>query len=171
MARSVNVYTETKTLTDRESGEVIKHESNVVNLRPEIKEPPYVKMYINDLCTLINVPEAQKSLLLTMLKKLDYEGYITLSTRFRKLMCEELGIKDQTLRNRIGLLLKTNLLIRVSTNEFMANPDYFAVGKWEDICANKLNFEMVVKYNSNGKRTIKTVVTEQQQELPLENNS
>jgi len=44
-----------------------------------------------------------------MLKKLDYEGYITLSTRFRKLMCEELGIKDQTLRNRIGLLLKTKI--------------------------------------------------------------
>jgi hypothetical protein len=171
MARSVNIYTETNTLKDSETGEVVSHQSNVVNLKPRLIEPPFVKMYVNDICNLVQIKsDAQKSLLLALLRKLDYDGYITISRRFKDQMCKEFDIKDQTLKNRIGLLLKTDVLKRTGTSEFMVNPDYFAMGSWEDICANKLNFEMVVKYNTNGKRTIKTAVIEDefQQQLPLE---
>lgn len=148
-----------------QTGEIVETSSTNVFRLPS--EPPYVKMYLDDLCVLISVPDSQKTLLLHLLRRLDYEGYITLSPRARKDISKTLGIADQTFRNRLNELCKSGLIKRVSTNEYMANPAYFARGEWKSICQRRQAFELKITYSEKG-RDIRTDKVAQQEELPLE---
>lgn len=157
--RVVNLKTERT--VDFTTGEVrAETTSNVVTLRTE---PPYIKMYIDDLCDLINVPAAQRDLLGLLLQKLDYDGYITLSPRYRQNICEKLKIKDQTFRNRLNLLCKSQILRRVSTNEYEANPRYFARGEWRQIAERRESFEMKIRYSAKGREIVTERVSEEEQ--------
>lgn len=152
------VYSSNTTTVDHETGEVMKEvTSNVIQLPVE---PPYVKMYINDLCSLIGLHEAQKSLLMLLLRKLDYEGYIVVTGRFKALVCAELNIQDGTFRNRLSALVKSGLLAYSSRTEYRVNPNFFARGNWKDIIEQRKNFEMVVSYGPKG-RKIETRLTKE----------
>lgn len=151
-------------VVDLHTGEVV--ETSQTNVFTLPSEPPYVKMYLDDICMLINVPDAQKALLLSLLRRLDYEGFITLSARSRKDIAKTLGIADQTFRNRLNELCKTGLIRRESTNEYSVNPKYFARGEWRNICAQREAFQLKITYSEKG-RTISTAKVETQEELPL----
>lgn len=156
-------------VVDMQTGEVLSEISSNIYRIPS--EPPYVKMYLDDLCVFISVPDAHKTMLLSLLRRLDYEGYILLSPRARKDMAKSLGIADQTFRNRLNELCKKGLLTRISTNEYQVNPMYFGKGEWRQICAQRSAFQMRVTYSEKG-RVIETSKIEQpetqpQQELPL----
>lgn len=139
---------------DHATGEIKDESTTNVYRLPQ--EPPYIKMYIDDLCHLMQIPHALKQTLQMLLKKLDYEGFITLSPRFRKQTAERLGIADQTFRNRLSALCKTGVMRSIATNEYEVNPHYFARGDWRAICERRDGFKMIVKYTSKGKREITT---------------
>ena len=62
---------------------------------------------------------------------------------------------SQTSVNRIDNLLKNNILIRVDRGLYMADPDLFGRGKWEDI--KEIRTEII--YNGQtGKKEIKSQV-------------
>ena len=146
-------YQKTKSEINNETGEVNKEtETNVIRLP---QEPPFVKMYINDLCSIKGVSNADQDLLRHLLARLDYEGYITLNTRIRDRLCELLDIKPKTLRNRLTVLVKSELIAPVCRNEYRVNPDYFAKGDWKSICEQKQSYKMLVTYTNKG-RDIKT---------------
>lgn len=149
----------TTTHTDRETGEITSETKDNVYRLPQ--EPPYIKMYIDDLCHLKQIPTAEKNCLELLLKKLDYEGFITLSPRYRKQVCEKLGIKDQTFRNRLGVLCKTGVLRRQATNEYEVNPNYFARGEWRHISERRESFKMTITYSAKKGREIVTDADEQ----------
>lgn len=146
------VNTTTERTINKSTGEVLSETtSNVVRLP---QEPPYIKMYLDDLCELIKVPGPQRQLLEMMLQKLDYEGFITLSPRYRKKICERLKIKDQTFRNYLGGLCKSQILKRQATNEYEVNPRYFARGEWRQIAERREQFEMRVVYGPEGRQIV-----------------
>jgi len=125
-------------------------------------------MYINDLCDLKGVPSALKSTLIELLRKLDYEGFITLSPRSRKAICDRLDIKDQTFRNQLTRLCKANILLREGTNEYAANPSYFARGEWKTIIEQRKAFELKIRYSAEKGREFTTESSkDNQQELAL----
>lgn len=156
---------EVKSVTDLKTGEVVQEVRNNVFHIPA--EPPYVKMYLDDICGLINVPDSHKALLLTLLRRLDYEGFITLSPRSRKEIAKGLGIADQTFRNRLNELCKCGLIRRESTNEYLVNPKYFARGEWKKICTQREAFKLTITYSEKGGRSIETEKVAEQAELPL----
>lgn len=137
---------------DMQTGEVVSLHRTEQSRIPS--EPPYIKMYIDDLCDLMHIPAAQKQTLELLLKKLDYEGFITLSPRYRKQICETLKIKDQTFRNRLTALCKSGVIRRHSTNEYEVNPQYFARGAWKDVYERRQSFQMTVKYSSKGREIV-----------------
>lgn len=141
---------------DRDTGEIQKEtEERSVRFSAE---PPYIKMYIDDLCAVVNAPNSLKDILLMILRKLDYDGYITLSTRYRKQICAELNIKDGTLRNRLSALVKRGFVYSEGGNEYLANPNLFARGDWKSIVEQRSDFEMKIRYTSNGEKIISTGV-------------
>ena len=148
------IYQEFEREIDGKTGEVLRENSKEVLRHPA--EPPYVKLYIDDLCLLAEVPEALKKTLMLLLRKLDYDGYITLSQRYRELVCEKLNISSKTLRNRLTQLVSKKLLLKDGINEYQANPFYFARGNWRSIIEQRQAFQMKITYTERGKK-IETV--------------
>lgn len=152
MSERAMVATSVNREIDFETGEV-KSEVLTHNFKAKA-EPAYVKMYIEDLCSIKGVADADQSLLRQLLAKLDYEGYVTLSPRSREVICKTLEISQKTLRNRLARLSKSGLIKSTSTNEYMVNPNYFARGQWKDVCEQRKKFELIVKYSEDKGREI-----------------
>lgn len=152
-----NIYSqETTRITDGETGE-IKQTETVQKSYIE-NEPPFVKIYLDDICQLNRVPKSSQDVLHHLIKKLDYEGYITISKRYREQICAALNIKNQTLSNKIQNLCKSGLITCVSRNEYEANPHFFGRGPWVDIYnkRRKGDFSITIKYTNEGKREFST---------------
>jgi len=145
-------FQETTRAIDKETGEITQESTTSVVRLPA--EPPYVKLYLDDLCALVNVQDGQKRLLLALLRRLDYDGYIALTPRFRKELCEKLDIKDQTLRNQLTGLVKSDLLRKAGTNEYIANPNFFARGEWKNIVEQRAAFQMRITYTEAGRKIV-----------------
>jgi hypothetical protein len=159
------VRLERTTEIDYETGE-IKRETSTSSQNYG-KEPPYIKLYIDDLTSILKVPNAQRNVLDLMLRKLDYEGYIALSTRYKKEMAKTLSISDQSLRNNISKLVKTGIIKSSSYGEYLVNPHLFARGEWKNIVEQRKQFTMTITYNEKGKRVIKTKKEEEQLEIEI----
>lgn len=157
--QSYDVYQETVHTADLETGEL---QSTQTTTKRKIEaEPPFVKLYLDDVCALNQVPKSQKDVLYYLIKKLDYDGYITISTRYRKLMADELGIKPQSITNKIQELAKAGLISVTGKNEYKANPYFFGRGAWVDILNERQNgsFSVTIKYK-DGKREVSTKTEE-----------
>lgn len=131
------------------NGEI--QETSITNVLQFPQEPPYVKLYIDDICAMNDVPDAARKLLNLLLKRLGYDGYITLSARSRKEMAAQLGWTDPTFRNQLSKLCKSGLITGHGQNEYMANPNYFGRGEWKAIIAQRKAFELTITYNAAGK--------------------
>lgn len=158
------VFESQTNVVDIGTGEIV--ETSTTNIFRLPSEPPFVKMYLDDLCVIVNAPDSLKTLLLHMLRRLDYDGYITLSPRSRKDIGKSLGIADQTFRNRLNDLCKKDLIRRVSTNEYQVNPNYFAKGEWKSVCEQRKAFQMRITYGPQG-RAIATETVPEQEELDV----
>jgi len=148
------VYMETQRNINYESGHILSETTTQTSREPQ--EPPFVKMYIGSVCMLRGVPKGAQDTLLAILRKLDYEGYITLSTRYRQKCCEELGIKEQTFKNNLAKLCKKGIIRNVGRNEYLADPNLFARGHWKDIVKQKAAFTMTVSFKDGQEPEIKT---------------
>lgn len=157
--KSYTLYQETTHVTDSETGEV--KSSQTTTKRKIEAEPPFVKLYIDDVCALNHIPKSQKDVFHYLIKKLDYDGYITISTRYRTLMAKELGVKTQSIANKIQELAKSGLISVEGKNEYKVNPYFFGRGAWVDILNERQNgsFSMTIKYKA-GKREISTKTEE-----------
>lgn len=165
MATKKVIQSTTSQVVHFQTGEVI--ESTTQNVFQLPSEPPYVKLYLDDLCVLVNVADSLKSFLLLLLRRLDFEGFILLSPRSRKEIAANLGIADQTFRNRLNELCKKEVICRMSTNEYQANPLYFGRGEWRKICMQRQAFQLRVTYSAERGRQVETSAVSVQEELPL----
>lgn len=166
MARSSAkvVQLSTRETMDHDTGVLVRSEHEQVLRFPP--EPEFIKLYLADLSALLDVPPGPQGVLMALVKKLDYEGVITLSPASRERIANLLGIKIHTLANYITLLCEKQILRRTGRGEYEMNPHLMARGSWADILKRRASFELVVTYRSDGTRTIRGEV-EPQGELPL----
>ena len=136
------------------TGEIIEESSFSMVKFPQ--EPEYVKMYIKDLCAITSVNDSDQALLRHLLLRLDYEGFVLLSTRIRNSMARSLSITNKTLRNRLNNLVKADLIKPIARNEYRVNPNYFARGNWKSVCEQRLAYSMTISYSEEEGRSITT---------------
>lgn len=121
-------------------------------------EPPYIKLYLNDLMFVSDMPKHYTNLVFSLLKRVSYAGdedgmCVTLVPRTKKAICQELGwAKTSSLDNALQRLLKGKILFRVDRGIYRLNPYLFGKGDWQDIA----RIRMEVFYDINGK-TFKTI--------------
>jgi len=151
------VRIESFTDIDHQTGEVMRESK--VHSTNFVAEPPYIKMYLDDLTQIMEIPSGPRAVLDLMLQKLDYEGYITLSTRYRRQIAETLGIKDQSLRNHILALTKSKIISNSGRGEYLVNPFLFARGDWKRVCEMRHEFTLKITYSEHG-RVMETEVHE-----------
>jgi hypothetical protein len=97
-------------------------------------EPPYIKLYIENIVLLKHLPRVSSNVLLELIRFVDYDGEINLNPNVRKKINLNLGFKNKkSLSNSITKLVKKDIIFRIGTGSYILNPNLFAKGYWSDI--------------------------------------
>lgn len=147
----LNVITE----VDCNSGELIRV-TKAESGRFE-SEPPFIKLYLNDLTVLHNLPAVAAKVLFEFAKTMNYNGEIILNDFVKSRMAEDLGFKNtQSISNYISKFIAKKILKRIGAGAYLLNPYLFAKGSWTDISKIRAdNLELQIRYTTDGKRVIK----------------
>lgn len=149
--KTVRYEHSTQTL-DKETGEIISEtKEKVVKLH---KEPPYVKMYLDDLAAILKLSSGCKGLLYGLMRQMNYEGIITITKSTRERLAENIGVKETAVKNQITILCKKGIIKRIGTGEYEANPYLFAKGEWTDIRKRREAFKLEIRYTEEGERQL-----------------
>lgn len=152
VASKRKVYTSVTEVVDMNTGKTVKEvTTNVVAL---MQEPAFVKIYLNDLSKLLDLPDYCKNVVYALLQIMSFDGTIRLTLGTKIKICEKIGIKEKSFRNYLTAIVKNGILLRVSTCEYEMNPCLFAKGHWSEIHKRREDFELKVRYKSNGSKTI-----------------
>jgi len=122
---------------DRNTGEVDEYESEHTMVRP--KEPPYIKIYLQYVMFLADLPKGLTPTMHELLKRMtfadDEEGgqIIYVNAHMKEKIAKRLGITTKVLTNNISKLHKQGVLIRLGGGTYQANPYLFGRGDWKDI--------------------------------------
>ena len=162
---------EEKTVVDYATGEIKQQETIRTGSVPS--EPPFIKMYIDDLADLTHIQKGPRGLLYELAKRVDYDGYISLNKIIRKKIADALKLESGTFSNYLMILKKKHLLHEECRNVFTLNPYFFAKGEWKDIYHSRKTFDdliMSIKYKSDGSKEITTELVQKKVQLELIQN-
>lgn len=147
------VYSETKTHIDIQTGQVVSEEkTNVVRLP---QEPEFIKLYLADINKIFDLPKGCSPVLYEILKKMNYEGQIILNKFVKEECAKAAKIALSSFNNCLTDLVKKDILKRLGTGTYMANPHLFGKGSWVEISKQR-EFYLTVKYSSKGKEIVQT---------------
>ena len=149
----------TQTVTS--DGEILEH-STTKTFQFE-KEPEYIKMYISDVARLKNVPNGMSPILLELISQMGYNNIIPAYKPIKLITCNRLGISLDYLNKAITEFYKKGLFIRVARGVYMADPELFARGKWEDIKQLRLVVDYDVDKKGNTVKKLKSNLSEEVQ--------
>ena len=147
--------TERTVVVDGQTGEFLQNVEHSQTATKTIRsaEPPYVKLYLEDILYLKSMPKTYSSLTYELIKRASYaneeEGLCVSLTPFVKgKICEVCGWDElRTLNNALSKLVKGDILKRLGTGTYQLNPWLFGKGEWKDI----ENIRMTWDYSLKGK--------------------
>ena len=144
-------FQETTQVVDENGMVKQKQQTNVVQFP---NEPPFIKLYIEDLTAILKLPNGTKDLLYSLLMKMDYENIVTLTSRSKKEIASRVGIKIQTFDNYLRKLVDAEVFKRIGRGEYKVNPNLFAREDWGNISRQRDEWMLKITYTSNGTRKI-----------------
>lgn len=163
MAMKQNIYQETNILRDVETGQVdtVEH-TNIVKLP---NEPPYIKLYLDDIQKLYNLPN--NTILYELLKRMNFDGEIVLNASEKKKIAAVLDIKIQTIDNYLVKLKAADIFTSEDKGTYVPNPNLFGKGDWLTILSRRKTYgkkqdksiNMSITYGEDGSKTVKTQFT------------
>lgn len=140
-----------------ESGEIVSKRAN--RTLSWGTEPSFVKLYLQDVLYLSDMPKHHEKVLYELLKRSTYAGekggmQVSLSAGTKRLICKELGIKNiHSIDNALYDLVKGKILYRIETGVYNFNPYLFGKGDWQDIARLRLE----INYDDIKGKSFKTV--------------
>ncbi|RYE23022.1 MAG: hypothetical protein EOP45_07395, partial [Sphingobacteriaceae bacterium] len=141
-----------KETKDFQTGEVVQIEREI-----QIpKEPDFVKLYLNDLVLLKEVPQWVSGILYSLLKHMNYQNEIVLNSSIKKRIAADLGIIPKTIDNALVTFVKKSILMRQELGVYKANPYLFGKGDWNNIRKIRLQVEY-----GNDVRNIQAEITKE----------
>lgn len=106
------------------------------------KEPDYVKVYLDNILLINNLPSGIQKTLNVLLKRMAYDNIVVLNAYIKKQMAQELGFSTvQSLNNNINKLVKEGIMSRKGTGTYEMNPFLFGRGSWDNI--KQIRFEVI----------------------------
>lgn len=127
------------------------------------REPDYVKIYIQDILKLKDLPKSSNSILLSILKRMGYNHQITLIAPIKRQIAEELSVELVTISKAIESFCKKDILIRQDRGLYIVNPYFFGRGKWEDI----KKIRMTIEYSAKGRMFLRSQINDEVDQLEI----
>ena len=129
-------------------------------------EPNYIKLYVQDILYMSDVPKQYAALTYALLKYCSYADsklgqVVGLTSLIRDMILQELGWeKRQTLNNALAALVKGNIIKRLAKDTYQLNPYLFGKGNWVDVDRIRVTWD----YDAIKGRTFNTVIHYKQEE-------
>lgn len=126
------------------------------------QEPPYIKVYLQDIMYLSDLSGRFVALMISLLKRANYADderpmCVALVPDIKNDIMKECDWTSVgTLNNAINALINGGLVKRVGRGLIQLNPNLFGIGRWEDIAKIRLS----VEYSPTNKRTFQAVINE-----------
>ena len=145
-----------------EHGEIVSRHTNRVLSWGD--EPAYIKLYLQDVMYLSDMPRQYVSVTMALLKRVSFAGdkdgmCVVLAPRIKKSICEELDWKRiSSLDNAWHKLVKGKILEHIDRSMYRFNPYFFGKGDWQDIS----RLRMEVDYSEISGRTFMTNISYRQ---------
>lgn len=140
-----------------EQGEIISKRAN--KTLSWGAEPSYIKLYLQDVLYLSDMPKKHNKILYALLKRSTYAGekdgmQVCLSSGLKRMILKELDMKNVgSIDNALSDLVKGKVLYRLETGVYQFNAYLFGKGDWQDI--SRLRLE--INYDEIKGKTFKTV--------------
>jgi hypothetical protein len=163
-----NIKQSVETLVMNDQGEMVSKKANKVLSWGA--EPSYIKLYLQDILYLSDMPTKHSAILYELLKRSSYAGdkdgmQVIVNASLKRRIKETLGFKNMSsINNAITDFVKGKILYRVDVGMYNFNPFLFGKGDWQDI--SRLRLE--VNYDDIKGKTFKTVCEYQQEEENIE---
>lgn len=129
-------------------------------------EPAFIKLYLEDVLYLSDMPVKHSAILYELLKRASYAGdkdgmQVIINASLKRRIQEFLGLKNVgSVSNAITDFVKGKILYRVDVGMYNFNPYLFGKGEWQDI--SRLRLE--VNYDDIKGKTFKTVCEYKEQD-------
>lgn len=161
MAKERIIFAATEEILDSETGEIIRRKT-FTNALVE-KEPPHVKIYLQDIAKINDLPPAAAKVLNILVQNMGYNNMVPMLKPFKEVICNSLDLKMNTLEKVIAVLKEKHILHTFSRGLYVLDPYLFAKGKWENI----QNLRLIIDYDKNGNRTLSSNAPEQIRQLSI----
>lgn len=122
-------------------------------------EPAYIKLYLQDVLYLSDMPTKHSAILYELLKRASYAGdkdgmQVIINASLKRRIKETLGFKNiSSVNNAITDFVKGKILYRADVGMYNFNPYLFGKGDWQDV--SRLRLE--ISYDDIKGKTFKTV--------------
>ncbi len=142
-----------------EDGSIKKSKQNF-SMKYE-SEPNYVKLYLNTVLYISDLPKGYNSILLAFLDHMSYARrdnnnggqLIYINSAMKKGIASELNISVARINQALTDLVKGEVFYRVDRGTYQVNPHLFGRGDWQDI----KEIRMEITFNAEGKTVMSEV--------------
>lgn len=117
------------------------------------KEPNYIKVYLDTILYLKDLPKGLNGILTAFLKRMSYGNQLVLNAALKRQIAKEVGLSMSSINNAITKFVKGEILIREDTGLYRVNPHLFGKGDWSDIA--KIRLEVV--FDKNGQSVMSEI--------------
>ena len=155
------LFSTTREILNTDTGEIISSET--LTTKMIAKEPPHVKIYLEDIARINGLPPAASKVLNLLIQNMGYNNMVPMLKPFKQVVCNSINIKMNTLEKVIKDLEKASILHRFARGLYILDPNLFAKGKWENI--QKLR--LIIEYDSQGNRKLISDAPEQLKQLSI----
>jgi hypothetical protein len=142
-------------ISEDNTGEILKTSRTEISMFES--EPPYVKLYLNDIGRLNGLNNSEQKILNELVCNMGYSNIVPSYKPVKLLIAERLNMPYNTLDGGIKALFRKGILIRQARGFYIMDPNLFGRGSWNDI----KKIRMVVEYNEDGTKTINTEISKQ----------
>ena len=146
------VFTETNRIVNQETGEVVQTVTN--SIARASQEPKFIKVYLEDINRIYSLPKGCSPALYEILKEMNWKGIINLPKYTKEQCAAAAGLTLKSFSNCITDLIKKDILKRLGTSVYIANPHLFGQGKWLEIMERRETYNITINYTPNGKREV-----------------
>lgn len=126
-------------------GEILEHIQDLTI--PVGEEPPYYKVYLQDLSNVMGLNPTEKAVFEALCANMSFTNMVVLIKPIKEILCNITGKRFDTVKSAIISLTRKGMLIRKDRAVYLVNPKYAARGHWADIKALRLTIE----YNDEGR--------------------
>jgi hypothetical protein len=142
------ISAETITVVD-ENGEIKEESRTEITRIP--KEPPFIKLYLEDIAKLNNLPRCASVLMYELIKQTTYNGTINLNSTIKKQIAQRLNTSTQTIDNQIHKMVKKDIFSRIGRGVLCPNPYLFGKGEWSSIRKQREAW-LKISYDNNNRK-------------------